>query len=483
MQRATFVLMALCTAVSVVAGQETTEPTKQEERPVDVKLGQPTIVALSAPGETRWGHHQFPGIARMDDGRLIVSYSIAADSAMSYGMPHPACVSADGGETWRAAAPGEAEASAAGAIVFPDGEAIKFPMEKPLDASQLKLPPNPVRHRDLYTRESDCYRLGDLPQDLQRVKLLRRLPGEKEWRAEWATLEIPDAVVHVWRREWGDNGWSDPNILVQPHIATEFFHTLTPDGGLLNFTYLGRFNPDGTLPARGGVAVLRSDDRGRTWRLWGVSGWFRDETEERAAAQPFLDDPDSNYNRLWGGKDAAPIPFFQVGGLYEPGVVSFGDGRMVCVMRTDSGGTHEPCFVIRSSDWGKTWTTPEILTPFGVMPKLVLLDSGIIALVYGRPGVQLLFCADGKGEVWHTPMNLLPEPGEKTRETVGRRGGETTATQTGHDDTCGNCTVLKTGPDRFLVAYSDFRHHNAAGQLCKAICVREVRISEKKNHE
>ena len=450
---------------------------------MDVKLGQPTIVALSAPGETRWGHHQFPGIARMDDGRLIVSYSIAADSAMSYGMPHPACVSADGGETWRAAAPGEAEASAAGAIVFPDGEAIKFPMEKPLDATQLKLPPNPVRHRDLYTRESDCYRLGDLPQDLQRVKLLRRLPGEKEWRAEWATLEIPDAVVHVWRREWGDNGWSDPNILVQPHIATEFFHTLTPDGGLLNFTYLGRFNPDGTLPARGGVAVLRSDDRGRTWRLWGVSGWFRDEAEERAAAQPFLDDPDSNYNRLWGGKDAAPIPFFEVGGLYEPGVVSFGDGRMVCVMRTDTGGTHEPCFVTRSSDWGKTWTRPEILTPFGVMPKLVRLDNGVIALVYGRPGVQLLFCTDGKGEVWHTPMNLLPEPGEKTRETAGRRGMETTVTQVGHDDTCGNCTVLKTGPDRFLIAYSDFGHRDAAGQRCKAIYVREVNVGREGNHE
>ena len=53
---------------------------------------------------------------------------------------------------------------------------------------------------------------------------------------------------------------------------------------------------------------------------------------------------------------------------------------------------------------------------------------------------------------------------------------ETTATQAGHDDTCGNCTVLKAGPDRFLVAYSDFRHLNAAGQRCKAVCVREVAV-------
>ncbi len=437
-----------------------------------IDLGQPSVVALSSPGETRWGHYQFPHITRLEDGRLAVTYSVEADSTMSYGAAHPACVSTDGGQRWRAAAPGEVEASAAGAIIFPDGEAIKFPLQTPLPATKLDLPPHPVRHTDPYTRESDCYRLGDLPEALQRVKLLRRRAGETAWREEWATLEMPDMVVHVWRREYSDAGWSDPNILQQPHLATEFFHTIMPDGGLLNFISARRFHPDGTLPERGGVCVVRSVDRGRSWRMWGIPGWFRDEAEERAAAQPFRDDPESNYNRLWGGRDAAPVPHFDVGGLYEPGVVSHGDGRMVCVMRTDTGATHEPCFVTRSRDWGRTWTTPEILTPFGVMPKLVSLDNGALVLVYGRPGVQLLCCTDGEGAVWHTPRNLLPEAGEKTRASIGRRNGTT-----GHDDTCGNCTVLKTGPDRFLVAYSDFRHRNAAGERCKAICVREVRAT------
>jgi len=31
-----------------------------------------------------------------------------------------------------------------------------------------------------------------------------------------------------------------------------------------------------------------------------------------------------------------------------------------------------------------------------------------------------------------------------------------------------------TGPDRFLVVYSDFQYRDAAGRRCKAICVREV---------
>jgi hypothetical protein len=446
------------------------------ERALTVELGKPSVVAVSAPGEKRWGHYQFPHIGRLDNGTLVVSYSVNADSVMSYGAAHPAGVSGDGGKTWRATKTGEVEASAVGAIVFPDGEEIKFRREKPLDATKLKLPANPVRYRDLWTREADCYRLGDLPEELRRVKMLRRLPGENAWREEWAVLDVPDLVVQVIRREASDSGWSDPNILVQPHIATEFFHTVTPDGGLLIFTYLRCFNPDGTLPERGGVGVLRSDDRGRTWRLWGIPGWFRDEAEERAVTQPFLDNPDSNYSRLWGGKGTVPIPSFNVGALYEPGVVSFGDGRMVCVMRTDTGGTHEPCFVARSTNWGKTWSKPEILTPFGVMPKMLLLDNGVIALVYGRPGVQLLFCTDGKGELWQTPMNLLPEPGEKTCAMVGRRGETTTATQVGHDDTCGNCTVLKTGANSFLVAYSDFRHKDASGKICKAIKVQEITV-------
>ena len=428
-----------------------------------IKFGRPAVVAVSPPGETRWGHYQFPIIARLDDGRLAVSYSVHSDSTMSYGAANPVRISSDGGKTWREAKPGELDASTAGGIIFPDGEAIKFPAQKPLDAAKLNLPKVSVAHTDLYGRKSDCYRLGDLPEDLQRVRLLRRKPGETQWREEWARIAIPEIIVRVFRREYSDIGWSDPNILIQPRISTEFFWTFTPDG---------------TVPARYAIIVLRSDDRGRTWRLWGRPGYFPDAAAERAATQPFLDDPNSIYNQLWGGKDAAPIPNFDVGGLYEPGVVSFGNGRMICVMRTDTGGTHEPMFIARSTDWGKTWTALEIITPFGVMPKLVQLDNGVIALVYGRPGVQLLFCTDGKGEVWHSPMTLLPEPGEKTRATVGRRsGGVSTDRQVGHDDTCGNCTVLKTGPDRFLVAYSDFRHTNAMGERCKAIKVQEVVVT------
>lgn len=450
---------------------------QRESQIIRVELGRPAVVVLSQPNETRWGYYQFPEIFRLDNGHLAVLYSVHSDSAMSYGQPKPGRVSSDGGKTWHAAAAGMIEQSSAEAIVFPDGEAIKFPMQKPLDASSLKLPKRHILHTDLYGRKSECYRLGDLPDDLQYVKMLRRAPGKAEWGEEWARLDIPNCVVSVFRWEWSAAGWSDPNILVQPRINPTFFWTIASDSEVLVFSDYYCFNADGTIPERMGSAVLRSDDRGRTWRVWGVPGYFPDAAAERAAAQPFLDDPNSNYNRLWGSKENTPIPNFVSGGLYEPGVVSFGDGRMICIMRTSTGGTHEPMFISRSSDWGKIWTIPEIITPFGVMPKIVRLDNGVITLVYGRPGVQLLFCTDGNGEIWHTPINLLPELGEKTRASIGCRGTITTNNQAGHDDTCGNCTVLKTGSDRFLVAYSDFRYVDAAGQTCKAIKVQELTVA------
>jgi hypothetical protein len=39
---------------------------------------------------------------------------------------------------------------------------------------------------------------------------------------------------------------------------------------------------------------------------------------------------------------------------------------------------------------------------------------------------------------------------------------------------CSNTDVVITGADRFLVAYSDFRHLDGQGQRRKAIKVREV---------
>jgi hypothetical protein len=42
------------------------------------------------------------------------------------------------------------------------------------------------------------------------------------------------------------------------------------------------------------------------------------------------------------------------------------------------------------------------------------------------------------------------------------------------ENTCANSDVLKAGPDRFLVAYTDYDHRDRVGRIRKAVLVREV---------
>ena len=47
-----------------------------------------------------WGSHQFPSIHKLDDGKLVYTFSICADSETAYGSKPGCCVSTDGGRTW-----------------------------------------------------------------------------------------------------------------------------------------------------------------------------------------------------------------------------------------------------------------------------------------------------------------------------------------------------------------------------------------------
>ena len=83
----------------------------------------------------------------------------------------------------------------------------------------------------------------------------------------------------------------------------------------------------------------------------------------------------------------------------------------------------------------------------------------MLVLASGRPGVQLRFSNDGKGETWSDPFEMLPWIDYKDQVS------------------CGYTSLLPSGPDRFLVVYSDFRYINEAGEVRKAIKVREVIVN------
>jgi hypothetical protein len=67
---------------------------------ISLTLGAPVTVALAPPEISHWGPYQFPGLERLPDGRIRVSFQIGADSATAVGLPPMQAVSSDEGRSW-----------------------------------------------------------------------------------------------------------------------------------------------------------------------------------------------------------------------------------------------------------------------------------------------------------------------------------------------------------------------------------------------
>ena len=90
-------------------------------------------------------------------------------------------------------------------------------------------------------------------------------------------------------------------------------------------------------------------------------------------------------------------------GMCEPVMRQVADGSLVCVLRR---GGKLPLAQCRSTDGGRTWSSPELLTAHGVDPDLLLLSNGVLACTYGRPGLHIMFSEDGCGRAWGYPTEI-----------------------------------------------------------------------------
>lgn len=110
------------------------------------------------------------------------------------------------------------------------------------------------------------------------------------------------------------------------------------------------------------------------------------------------------------------------------------DGRLVCVART--GYPDSPLVQSWSEDEGCTWTPARCLEHSGVAPQLLLMDNGLLLLLFGArranklDGAMTALTSDDGGETWSEGFILYDGPGSSY-----------------------GC-VVATGPDRCLVTYS-----------------------------
>jgi len=89
----------------------------------------------------------------------------------------------------------------------------------------------------------------------------------------------------------------------------------------------------------------------------------------------------------------------RTGGFNESDLLALPSGEILCFMRTVCGGAIKPMYMNMSNDDGKTWCIPDPVAERGVCAYACLMDSGVIAVIYGRPGNWLMFSVDD-GQHW-----------------------------------------------------------------------------------
>ena len=78
--------LLLCCLLSAFAHAEDADKAVAGREP-QLELSEPVTVALAPPEVKAWGPYQFPGLERLSDGTIQLSYHVEADSAKAYGLP------------------------------------------------------------------------------------------------------------------------------------------------------------------------------------------------------------------------------------------------------------------------------------------------------------------------------------------------------------------------------------------------------------
>ncbi len=390
-----------------------------------IKLSDPVLITespfVNEPGVERWGQFQFPVFDRLLDGRIAITFHVNADSAKAYGkapLEPNRGVSSDNGRTWEIVAP---DAPVAG-LLLPNGDRLRVgsydvtPVA--LEAEKYSLPPSRGTAIGSYGPQSYvCYRHDELPTELQGVPSARLTSGSKEWVRERARLDDPKLLRHTAEGVFPVTWWGDVSLL--------------SDGALLAVVYPCRIEGDNFGPCHCGC--YRSEDLGYTWQLQGRLLYRPDFTSDPCASK----------------RD----------GFTEPASLVLPDGEIVAILRTTDGNGDGPLYLCRSSDEGKSWSEPTVLREYGVLPHLLRLGNGVLVMSTGRPGADLTFSFDGRGETWSERYPLVPIVGPGTQ-----------------DDSCGYTSLLAVDDETFLVTYSWFVKPTSDGRTRKAIYVRRVQV-------
>ncbi len=422
-------------------------PVYAETHRLRLQVSKPLLVAQTGDTSVRWGIWQFPAITSLALGRLDVSFSQTVDDATLDSAarinPLGVCVSTDQGQTWQTADADHPitrwRINPSGICARRNGDVICLQSPPARDIAKTELPAPAGTCDNGY---HGVYTVRDplrMPAGMMEYLLMRRVKGGQGFECVGTRMNDPDAGIMCFDPPRAAHAvvywWGGCEQIVE-----------LPDTSLLAVFYGYRLGPDCKPYPKYVCWCLRSVDDGLTW----------------------------DFHAIIARDDKSPWA-----GFTEPRLTVLRDGSLLAVLRTECFKTG-PLFRSRSTDSGKTWSTPEQIWPFGVLPQLLTLDNGMTVLAFGRPGTHVLFSADGAGTQWGDAVHVVTESFEGTGiqgEGYGFQRGEAPVDRPKQTRTSGYTGLLATGPDSFLLAYDQFDYPNADGQPRKSILLRRFTVT------
>lgn len=461
---AVLLTFAASAASRAAASEENGRPGQTRDLVVRLRERKVLFVAPDTEETRRWGVYGCPDMYRDKDGSIVVYDGGHMDTHDSEAAKCPAVCfrSRDDGLTWEPLAR-EPQASATelregyGApnkwFRLTDGARVQFaPKGPPADLLALGVMPRAMIVSANEYGLAGIYRAADIPLTARTFTVRYQPAGADAPEVADAVFEMPDLqIAATIKAKTGPATWPDVTPTFSPLYAnhTGLYHGATGQEALVEAA-------DGAwlsavlhwVPTERNASYvielrcIASTDHGKTWRPRGV-------IIGRAGTR--------------------------FGATEEYSMIRLGD-EIICVDRMDHATTHDShrsTMLARSSDNGLTWSQPEPVASSSVTPHLVKLDNGVVALVYGRPGVHVQFSADGCRS-WGSLTSLIG----KTAEQEVAAGRKLLDAMYGDTVSYSNTRTVVTGPDRFLVLYTDFKH---GGEKRKAIVVQEVVVSRRQD--
>jgi len=391
---------------------------EQDGKRFTARIGPPFTVCevdeAREPGRCRI----HPRLQRLPGGLLILTANIDGDIG---GAEHLVYASDDGGQTWReysgwpkpwgtfAALEDGSALFVHGGGLFATGEPGVFvlPTWRSVDGGLTWGAPEAARV-ELPLEMDEPVDVYDPPQWLLDLKIGNGTG--RDWLAKWQKSQPPAAEQRL-REQFGRHK-------VGAHVMQ-----LLPLGGseLLALLYLSPHWGDHAL-----TVCLASEDAGRTWSHRSTPGPW----DPRYATHGYL-------RHGWDG-------------LCEPFCTRLATGDLFLVMRL---GSYHPLYATCSADAGRTWRpqaeqgpgcyytgwTARPLAVHGILPTVLTLTDGTLALCTGRPDVTLSFSFD-HGYHWPCTYRFLEDNKPEEQGTS-------------------NNTMIQVAPNRLLLMYDHGGYH------------------------